>query len=59
MKEKYYDAVQFFNNTNDKKQLAIAVKEYQRFSYFYDKMSKFLEFDPTELEDDIYTRLNE
>lgn len=28
MKEKYYDAVQFFHDTDDKKQTALAVKEY-------------------------------
>jgi len=28
MKDKYYDAVQFFHDTDDKKQLALAVKEY-------------------------------
>ena len=28
MKSKYYDAIQFFNDTNDKKQVALAVKEY-------------------------------
>lgn len=54
MKTKYYDAIQFFNDTNDKKQVGLAVKEYQRFSYFYEKMSKYLEFDPSEIEDDIY-----
>lgn len=46
MKEKYYEAVQFFRDTDDKKQTALAVKEYQRFCYFYEKMSRFLEFDP-------------
>lgn len=59
MKDKYYDAVQFFNDTEDKKQLGLAVKEYQRFSYLYEKMSKYLEFDPSDIEDDIYNRLGE
>lgn len=59
MKGKYYDAIQFFNDTEDKKQLELAVKEYQKFSYLYEKMSKYLEFDPEDIEDDIYQRLNE
>ena len=59
MKDKYYDAVQFFHDTNDKKQLAIAVKEYQRFCYFYEKMSKFLEFDIDDIEEDVYSRLSD
>ncbi len=54
MKGKYYDAIQFFNDTEDKKQLELAVKEYQKFSYLYEKMSKHLEFDPEDIEDDIY-----
>ena len=59
MKDKYYDAVQFFNDTEDKKQLNLAVKEYQRFCYFYEKMSKYLDFDLGELEEDVYQRLDE
>ena len=59
MKGKYYDAIQFFNDTEDKKQLELAVKEYQKFSYLYEKMSKYLEFDPEDIEEDIYQRLNE
>ena len=59
MKDKYYDAVQFFHDTDDKKQLALAVKEYQRFCFFYEKMSKYLEFDPTQIEEDVYQRLDE
>ena len=54
MREKYHDAIQFMYDTEDKKQLGIAVKEYQRFSYFYTKMSRYLEFDPQEIEDEIY-----
>ena len=58
MRDKYLDAVRFFSDTNDKKQLAIALKEYQTFSTFYhEKMTRYLEFDPLHIEDDIYTRL--
>lgn len=46
-------------DTEDKKQLGIAVKEYQRFSYFYSKMSRYIEFDPQEIEDEIYQRLSD
>ena len=60
MREKYIDAVRFFTDTNDKKQLALAIKEYQTFSSFYqDKMTKYLEFDPLNIEDDIYSRLSD
>lgn len=59
MQSKYYDAIQFFYDTEDKKQLALSVKEYQKFSYLYDKMSKYAEFDPEEIEEDIYLRLSE
>lgn len=59
MKDKYYDAVQFFHDTDDKKQLGLAVKEYQRFCYLYEKMNKYLVFDPSDIEDDIYSRLGE
>lgn len=59
MKEKYHDAVQFFNDTNDKKQCDLAIKEYQSFCYFYDKMAKNLAFDPTDIEDEIYNRLED
>lgn len=58
MKEKYYDAVQFFRDTEDQKQLKLAVQEYQRFSYLYEKMSRYLVFDPLDIEDDIYQRLS-
>ncbi len=37
----------------------MAVKEYQKFSYLYEKMSKHLEFDPEDIEDDIYQRLSD
>ncbi len=59
MKDKYYDAVQFFNDTNDKTQCDLAIKEYQSFSYLYDKMARNLEFDPSDIEDEIYNRLED
>ena len=60
MRDKYLDAVRFFTDTNDKAQLNLAVKEYQRFCTFYhEKMTRYLEFDPMEIEDDIYSRLSE
>lgn len=59
MKEKYHDAVQFFNDTQDKKQCELAVKEYQSFCYLYDKMARNLEFDPSDIEDEIYNRLED
>jgi hypothetical protein len=59
MRGKYFDAISFFYDTNDKKQLGLAVKEYQRFSLFYEKMSSYLEMDPNDIEDDVYTRLDE
>jgi hypothetical protein len=46
MRDKYYDAIAFYCDTDDKKQMKLAVKEYQRFHNFYEKMSKYLEFDP-------------
>ena len=39
--------------------MKIGIKEYQRFSYFYEKMSKNLSFDPENIEDDVYKRLPE
>ena len=60
MNQKYYDAVAFFNDTQDKTQLPLAIKEFQRFSHFYnEKMLKYLEFDPSDIEEDIYLRLPE
>jgi hypothetical protein len=59
MQSKYYDAIQFFYDTEDKKQLSLSIKEYQRFSFLYEKMSRYTEFDPTEIEDDIYNRMSE
>lgn len=62
MKEKYYGAVEFFSHSDkeeDQKQLVIAVKEYQRFSKFYEKMNKYLIFDPDEIEEEVYSRLDE
>ena len=60
MKEKYLEAVRFFSDTNDKKQLNLAIKEHQTFcSFYHEKMTKYLEFDPLQIEDDIYTRLPE
>jgi hypothetical protein len=60
MRDKYHEAVRFFTDTNDKKQSALAVKEFQRFAYFYhEKMTKYLFFDPTDIEEDIYQRLSE
>jgi len=35
------------------------VKEYQRFSFFYNKMARYLEFDPDNIEPEIYERLPE
>ena len=37
----------------------MAIKEYQRFCFFYEKMSKYLDFDPTEIEEEVYSRLSE
>jgi hypothetical protein len=38
----------------------IAVKEFQRFAYFYhEKMAKYITFDPLSIEDDVYNRLSE
>ena len=60
MKEKYLEAVRFFSDTNDKKQLNLAIKEHQTFCLFYhEKMTRHLEFDPLQIEDDVYTRLPE
>lgn len=59
MKEKYIDAIAFFYETEDKKQLPLSVKEFQRFCYLYEKMSKYLEFDPEVIEDEVYQRLDE
>ena len=59
MRNKYYDVISFYYDTDDKKQIMLAVKEYQRFSFFYEKMSKHLEFDPTYIEDEVYQRLDE
>ncbi len=59
MRQKYFDAIAFFYDTNDKKQLNLAVKEYQRFSLFYEKMSRYLEMDPNSIEEDVYSRLDE
>jgi hypothetical protein len=60
MKQKYLEAVRFFSDTNDKKQLNLAIKEHQNFcSFYHEKMTKYLEFDPLQIEDDIYTRLPE
>jgi len=59
MKEKYFDAIAFFYETEDKAQLKISVKEYQRFSFFYDKMNKYLELDPSNIEEDVYNVLDE
>ena len=60
MRDKYQEAVRFFTDTNDKKQSALAIKEFQKFAYFYhEKMTKYLFFDPTEIEEDIYQRLSE
>jgi hypothetical protein len=58
MRDKYYEAISFFNDT-DKKQLPTAIKEYQRFRTFYNKMSEHLEFNPCRIEDDIYERLSD
>ena len=58
MSEKYREAVRFFTDTSDKKQLVLAIKEYQTFcSFYHEKMTRYLEFDPLNIEDDIYTRL--
>ena len=55
MRDKYHEAVRFFTDTNDKKQSALAIKEFQKFAYFYhEKMTKYLFFDPTDIEEDIY-----
>ena len=36
------------------------MKEYQRFAYFYyEKMQRYLQFDPTQIEEDVYIRLSE
>jgi hypothetical protein len=60
MREKYHEAVRFFTDTNDKAQSALAIKEYQKFAYFYhEKMARYLMFDPTSIEEDIYSRLSE
>lgn len=39
--------------------MKLAVKEYQRFSFFYEKMGKYLEFDPQDIESEVYSRLDE
>ena len=60
MRDKYHDAIRFFTDTNDKKQQQLAVKEYQRFAYFYhEKMGRYITFDPQAIEDDVYNRLSE
>jgi len=60
MKDKYLEAIRFFTDTNDKTQQAISIKEYQRFAlFYYEKMVKYLMFDPSEIEDEIYSRLEE
>jgi hypothetical protein len=60
MNQKYLEAVRFFTGTNDKKQSELSVKEYQRFAYFYhEKMTRYIRFDPEDIEDDVYTRLDE
>ena len=60
MKQKYLEAVRFFSDTNDKHQLNIAILEYQLFSAFHhEKMTKYLEFNPLQIEDDVYSRLQE
>jgi len=35
------------------------VKEFQRFAYFYEKMGKYLEFDPADIEEEVYAVLDE
>ena len=43
MRDKYHEAIRFFTDTNDKVQQALAVKEFQKFSYFYhEKMARYL-----------------
>lgn len=60
MRQKYHEAVRFFTDTNDKQQQIIAVKEFQRFAYFYhEKMLKYISFDPLAIEEDVYQRLSE
>lgn len=60
MRQKYHEAVRFFTDTNDKQQQNLAVKEYQRFAYFYhEKMLKYISFDPLAIEEDVYQRLSE
>lgn len=60
MRDKYHEAIRFFTDTNDKKQQMLAVKEFQKFAYFYhEKMGKYITFDPQEIEDDVYSRLSE
>ena len=59
MRGKYFDAIQFFYDSEDKKQLPLAIKEFQKFSYLYEKMAKYLDFDPAEIEEDVYIRLDD
>ena len=63
MKDKYIDAIAFFDQSTaekDKDQVYIAVKEFQMFrSIYHDRMQKYLEFDPDEIEDEVYQRLSE
>ena len=60
MRDKYHEAIRFFTDTNDKKQQQLAVKEFQRFAYFYhEKMGRYITFDPQDIEDDVYSRLSE
>lgn len=55
MRDKYHEAIRFFTDTNDKVQQALAVKEYQKFAYFYhEKMARYLEFDAESIEEDVY-----
>ena len=60
MKDKYQDAIAFFDTSAEKDQVYLAVKENQVFrSIYYDNQFKYLTFDPEEIEDEIYQRLSE
>ena len=60
MKDKYQDAIAFFENATDKDQVYLAVKENQIFrTIYFDNMQKYILFNPTNIEDEIYQRLSE
>ena len=59
MRRKYSDLVEHFNDAENKEQLEICRKEYQRFSYVFQKMHRNLVFDPDNIEEQLYLILNE